>query len=279
MSASAAASAGLAERFREDGCVFVRGALDAAALRAAEEAWAWSLAHPSPRASRFEGAEGTFYQDLANPKARPVYEALLRDSPAPDLAAALWQASDVWFLYEQVFLKEGGETRRTPWHQDSSYLPIAGDQLAVFWIPFEPVREADSLEMIPGSHRGPLYDGSAFDPEDDTAPLYGDGRLPRLPDIEAERERWRIVSHATEPGDLVAFHPSVLHGGACTHRGERRRTLSLRFYGADVTYAPRADGIARIVGEREDEGFVFDALAAQLAPGEPLRHPGFPKLR
>ena len=113
----------------------------------------------------------TFYQDLANPQAPAAYRRMLEASPAPDIVAALWGTPDVWFMYEQVFLKEGGESRRTPWHQDSSYLPIDGNDIAVMWISFEPVAKENALEFVRGSHRGVLYDGSRFDPEDDTAPL------------------------------------------------------------------------------------------------------------
>jgi ectoine hydroxylase-related dioxygenase (phytanoyl-CoA dioxygenase family) len=269
----------LATALRDDGVVCVRGALDPASLALAQAAFDWSLAHPSPAANRYAGGEGTFYQDLANPKAPPAYRTLIHDSCAADIAAALWGSSDVWFMYEQVFLKEGGESRRTPWHQDSSYLPVDGSRIAVMWISFDPVSKADSLEFVRGSHRGPMYDGSRFDPNDDTAPIYGDGSLPRLPNIEAERDRWDIVSWAVEPGDVLVFHPGVLHGGAPTHHGTRRRTLSLRFFGDDAVYALRPGMSAAKRPEDDPEGNVFRRAAAALTPGDPLRHPGFPKVR
>jgi len=269
----------LAGELREDGVVCVRNALDATSLALAQAAFDWSLAHPSPAANRYGGGEGTFYQDLANPKAPTAYRELLEKSNAADIAAALWGSDDVWFMYEQVFLKEGGENRRTPWHQDSSYLPIDGSQIAVMWISFDPVAKNDSLEFVRGSHHGTMYDGSRFDPNDDTAPIYGDGSLPRLPNIEAERSRWDIMSWAVEPGDVIVFHPGVLHGGAATHRGTRRRTLSLRFFGVDARYAlrPGMSGKQRQVDD--PEASVFARAAAALSPGDPLRHPGFPKLR
>ena len=269
----------LADQFRDDGVVCVRDALDSRSLALAQAAFDWSLAHPSPAANRYGGGEGTFYQDLANPKAPPAYRRLLEESCAADIAAALWQTPDVWFMYEQVFLKEGGESRRTPWHQDSSYLPIDGSNIAVMWISFDRVAKDDSLEFVRGSHRGTLYDGSRFDPDDDTAPIYGDGSLPRLPDIEAERARWDIVSWGVEPGDVLVFHTGVLHGGAPTHRGYRRRTLSLRFFGADAVYALRPGMAGRARPVDDPEASVFRRVAAALAPGDPLRHPGFPKLR
>ena len=269
----------LSDTFREDGVVCVRNALDAQSLALAQAAFEWSLAHPSPAANTYAGGEGTFYQDLANPKAPQAYRELLERSNTADIAAALWGSDSVWFMYEQVFLKEGGQNRRTPWHQDSSYLPIDGSQIAVMWISFDPVTKGDSLEFVRGSHRGVMYDGSRFDPNDDTAPIYGDGSLPRLPNIEAERGRWDILSWAVEPGDVLVFHPGVLHGGAATHDGTRRRTLSLRFFGEDAVYAlrPGMSGKQRPVDD--PEASVFARAAAALSPGDPLRHPGFPKLR
>lgn len=267
------------EALRLDGAVCIRNALDDETLAMALAAYEWSLANPSPSANRYAGGEGTFYQDLANPRALPAYRALLERTEIADIVGALWGDPNVWFMYEQVFLKEGGENRRTPWHQDSSYLPIGGAQIAVMWISFDPVAKEDSLEFVRGSHRGPMYDGSRFDPADDTAPLYGDGSLPRLPNIEAERSRWDIVSWGVEPGDVLVFHPGMLHGGAATHRGRRRRTLSLRFFGSDAVYAMRPGMLGRPRPADDPEANVFARIAAALSPGDPLRHPGFPRLR
>jgi hypothetical protein len=50
-----------------------------------------------------------------NPNALTGYRRSLEELQAPDVIAELWNSPDVWFMYEQVFLKEGGESRRTPW--------------------------------------------------------------------------------------------------------------------------------------------------------------------
>lgn len=268
--------------FRNDGVVCVRNALDAESMRLALEAYEWSLSNPSPGAAQFEGtpdAPAKFYQDLFNPNALPAYRRLLETSQAADVVAKVWGADDVWFFYEQVFLKEGGQSRRTPWHQDSSYLPIAGDLLAVMWISFDPVPKEDSLEFVRGSHRGVMYDGSRFDPNDDTAPIYGDGSLPRLPNIEAERDRWDIVSWAVEPGDVLLFHTGMLHGGAGTRAGRRRRTLSLRFFGTDAVFAPRPGWSVNGQKRTDEPKSAIEDLNRRLKPGEPFRHATFPKLR
>lgn len=268
--------------FRRDGVVCLRGLLGERELADARVAYEWSLANPSPSANTYAGGDGRFYQDLANRSAQPVYRDLVHATPAADAVAALWNAPDVWFMYEQVFLKEGGDTRRTPWHQDSSYLPVDGEQIAVVWISFDAVAREHSLEFVRGSHNGPMYDGSAFDPADDTTPIYGDGSLPRLPNIEAERQRdptsWDVVAFGVEPGDAVVFHPGLLHGGAATHAGARRRTLSLRFFGADAHYAQRPFLTDKTIPESKATS-VFQLLSGRLKPGDAFRHPEFPRVR
>ena len=259
----------LRETYSRDGVVLLPRALDTTALGEALDAWEWSLANPGPGASRIPSrSQATFYQDLYNPRCLEGYAAMLKASPLPAMIADIWGTPEVWFMYEQVFLKEGGEARRTPWHQDSSYLSIAGPDLAVAWITFEAVGAADSLEFVRGSHRGVLYNGSSFKLGDDTAPLHPGDALPRLPDIEANRADFDIVSFPVEPGDVVLFHPAMLHGGGATHPGARRRTLTLRFFGRDAIYDARPGP----AGPR------VDGFHATMKTGDPFRHSSFLKL-
>lgn len=276
-------NAGEVAAFRHDGVVCLKDALSSETMRLAREAFDWSLAHPGPGASRLPSkGTGIFYQDLANPAALAAYDWLVRETEVGDIVAALWEKQDVWFMYEQVFSKEGGDTRRTPWHQDTPYLPVSGTQLAVMWISFDPVAADQALEFVKGSHEGPLYDGSRFDPADDTAPLYGDGTYPRLPDIEADRSRWELLSWPTEPGDVLVFHPAVLHGGGATGPDGRRRTLSLRFFGEDAVVAWRPGMRARAVENTEDapDPAVHPLTRMRTQPdGAPFRDPAFPRIR
>jgi ectoine hydroxylase-related dioxygenase (phytanoyl-CoA dioxygenase family) len=257
------------EAYARDGVVLLPGALDDQAMAGALAAYDWSLANPGPGATRFaQATDSTFYNDLYNPRCLEGYRAMLEASPIPAMMAGLWDAPDVWFMYEQVFLKEGGETRRTPWHQDSAYLSIAGDHLAVAWICFDAQPVERSLEFVRGSHRGRLYNGSRFELGDDTAPINPSSPLPRLPDIEADRADWDIAAWAIEPGDLIVFHPATLHGGAPTHPGSRRRTLTLRFFGSDAIYDERPGR----VGPR------VDGFHQRLCQGDPFRDPSFLRL-
>lgn len=266
--------------FQEDGVVCIQEALDESTLKLAEKAFAWSLANPGPGAAQLPGnGSGRFYQDLANPGAFSAYDTLIHTADIVAPIRALWGSDNVWFMYEQVFEKAGGETRRTPWHQDTPYLPVEGRDLAVMWISFDVVPANFALEFVKGSHHGTLYDGSRFDPGDDTLPLYGDGSLPRLPDIEANRADYPIVSWATEPGDIVVFHPAILHGGGPTPADFSRRTLSLRFFGDDAVVATRPGTKPRDPETRGFDSSVHPLTRMRSLPaGTPFQDPAFPQL-
>ena len=116
------------------GVVLLKDALDPRSLAAAEAAYDWSLANPGPGASRLpQKGEGVFLNDLFNPRCLEGYREMLEASPLPTLIADIWGAADVWFFYEQVFLKEGGETRRTRFDPESAMrtLPEASTATSV----------------------------------------------------------------------------------------------------------------------------------------------------
>lgn len=274
----------LAGQFQRDGVVCLRGALDAEDLARTAEMFQYTRDNPGPAARSFYAEQGvTFYQDGGNVRNWPAYIEFCRSSPIPDMVADLWQSEDVWFFYEQIFFKEGTRTRRTAWHQDQSYIPYEGMRSASVWINFEPVGAANTLEFVRGSHVGPIYNGSRYDADDDTAGFYRDGILPPLPDIEAHREDFDIVSWAVDPGDIVIFHHNVLHGGAALEPGMRRRTISLRFIGDDVRRIPREMALAdETAGANVDDEVVraFTGMVTSLEPGDPVySSPGIEKVR
>jgi len=274
----------LRSRFRAEGVVCLRGALDRHGLALAEDAFRWTLTHPGPSAGPvLGGASGAFYQDHANPKAFPAYRPLLIDTGLADLVAKVIGSEGLWLLYEQIWLKEGdGEgALPTPWHQDLPYIPLDGDALATLWINLDPVARAESLEFVRGSHLGPLYNPTAFDARNPSAAMFAAGTWPPLPDIEAARNEWPIVSWSVEPGDVILFHPAMLHGGAPTRAGVRRRTISLRFFGDHAFCAERPEqGISPEDRLRREDGprDPMEEMALR-PPGSPFRHPGFHRLR
>ncbi|MFE5583562.1 phytanoyl-CoA dioxygenase family protein [Kitasatospora sp. NPDC056531] len=141
-----------------------------------------------------------------------------------------------------------GPLRPAPrWSALPAYLPWAGEHWGNAWITFQPLTKQYSLEVVRGSHQGVQYDGTTFaNPDDPTEPLFGDGSLPRLPDVEAERaldpDAYDVASWATEPGDVVVIHPRSLHSGPAVDAGcPDRHTLVLRFFGDDAVFRTLPD--------------------------------------
>ena len=255
--------AAAAAELERDGVVMLKGALTPDAFATVEAAVEWSLAHPSPRAVRFyPGESATFFEDRGRSHA-----SLVRETGLDTMLTALWGVDRMWYLGEQLFLKEGGAARRTPWHQDTPYLRMMGSQLVACWISLDALPKAHCLEFVRGSHRGELFNGSAFAAHDDTAPLYKHSKLPRLPDIQAGRDAFDILSWDVDPGDVIVFHLGTLHGGAGTAPDLRRRTVSLRFLGPDVVF----DGRPRDeTGAQEGNDAALATTYAGLEHGDPF---------
>jgi ectoine hydroxylase-related dioxygenase (phytanoyl-CoA dioxygenase family) len=258
----------LRRTFREDGVVHLPRLLEPDWLELAELGFRRNLTMPGPYATKvFPGTEREIYIDYCNYGTIPEFRILLQDSPIVDVVASILGTEQLWLFFEQVWQKSGGRTQRTPWHQDATSWITSGEHVCGFWITFDRVSAEESLEFVRGSHRGPLYAGIAFDPDDDTTPRYPDSDLPRLPDIQADRSSFDVVSFPNEPGDVVMFHPAMLHGGGASDGP--RRTLSLRFFGDDVVYEPRPGGASP----------PCPGVASCLEPGDPLRSSWFPQVR
>ena len=165
-----------------------------------------------------------------------------------------------------MLVKEPGTRQRTPWHQDLPYYNIDGRQNVSMWLPVDPVPRASTLEFVAGSHQGEWYLPRSF--LDDQAKWFPDGALAELPDIDGRPDEFRILGWELEPGDAVFFHYLTLHAAAGVPGPHRRRVLSVRFLGDDITHAPRPWTTSP----------PFTGLADELPAGAPMDHPLFPVL-
>lgn len=253
---------GFADRFLRDGVLIVENAFSEQDMALIEAAWQGNFDNPSPLAQHlYAESGGTFIQSVEDSSTKPAFQAMFENTPVVDIAQHVFGTGGVWYFHDQLFFKQGDPdkaVRRTPWHQDTPYHPIDGSKFVVFWIPMQDIPANYALEVVRGSHRETLYNGSFFDPSDDTLPVYDEKEMPRLPNIEADRANWDIVTCAMKRGDVLIFHPSCLHGGGSTPAGATRRSLSLRMIGDDVVHvarpAPSADSpTANNIGDDEEE--------------------------
>jgi ectoine hydroxylase-related dioxygenase (phytanoyl-CoA dioxygenase family) len=253
--------------FARDGIAFLRGAVEQTWIDLLAAGIDRAIEQPSPyKRVRCAGGPDEFIDDECSYFTTPEYKIFLHESPLIDLVAEVLNTQDLWLFFDQTFAKAGA-SGPTNWHQDTPYFCAAGSQFASVWVNVDPVPLEASLRMVSGSHLGPLREAQDTDP---AVQRQEQSSLPdQWPNVDEHADDFDVVSYPIEPGDVVLFHPSILHGGAPTIGG-RRRTVSFRLFGEDVVFqrAPAGKMVPRLPG----------VLGSGLMPGDPLRGPWFPKL-
>ncbi|HKY95764.1 MAG TPA: phytanoyl-CoA dioxygenase family protein [Kiloniellales bacterium] len=226
------------EAYRRDGAICLRG-LFKPWLATIEAGIARNMAEPGPYASENlkPGEPGRFFDDYCNWERIAEFRDVVLNSPAAAVAAAVMGSQSAQFFHDHVLVKEPGTHRATPWHQDIPYYFTDGRQTVSFWIPIDPVREA-TLRVVAGSHRWEKWVLPVKWLTDADFYAAGGDYLP-VPDPDAEPGRYRVLEWPLEPGDAVLFDFRALHGARGNPTAQRRRALSLRFVGDDVTYGAR----------------------------------------
>jgi len=248
------------QSFRADGAVVVPGLFAewVETIRAGIER---NMANPGPfAAENTVGAEsGRFFDDYCNWQRIPEFNQVVRESAAAAAAARLMASSTAQMFHEHVLVKEPGTTKPTPWHQDSPYYFVEGEQTVSLWSPMDSVDDA-TLRVVAGSHK---WDKPVLPTRwlkgDDFFP--NDGEYLPVPDPDADPDSYRVLEWKMAPGDVVAFNYRTLHGARGNSTPDRRRAFSLRFVGDDARYvqrpgptSPPFDGHGMVAGQklRED---------------------------
>ena len=266
MKEHAPASSAEVARFDRDGAIALRGIFDPEWIERLALGVEKNFETPGPASTRYtpHGAPGAFYDDYCNWRRIGEYRDFVLQSPAGALAGTLMRSREARIYHEHVLVKEPGTREITPWHHDLPYYGVDGTRLLSIWLPLDPVPRRACPEFVAGSHRW----GRRFVPR-----MFVDhrdyGEVPEgyeaVPDIDAARDRYRILSWDLAPGDCIAFHMLTLHGAPGTATLEtRRRGFSTRWLGDDAVFSTRPWTTSP----------PFPGLC--LSPGEPMRHPEFP---
>ena len=256
--------ASVAEAFRRDGAVPIRGLLDDAQVETLRRGIERNRAEPGPLAQG-HGADRSFFEDFCNWDRIAEYEEVIRGAELGRVAADADGQRQRAALPRPPAGQGGRHTEPSPWHQDQPYYCVDGRQNVSFWIPVDPVARENTLEFVAGSHAaGTWYMPRTFMSQ--TALVFDEGELENVPDIEADRSAHDILGWELEPGDAVAFHMLTLHqaGGSPT----LRRAFSVRVLGDDATYAPRPHPTSP----------PFPGIDSELDAGDPFDAPRFPVL-
>jgi len=250
--------------YANDGVLLIKSLLTRNEVSDLREGIDVNISNPSSRAqvASDENDPGWFLEDFCTWQENPAYQRVIFESDISEVAAKLMCSKEVRLFHDHMLVKKKGTLQKTPWHQDQPYYNIEGMQNISFWIPVDPVPLEWSLEFVAGSHQDTWYMPRTFLKKQ--AKWFQEGELKELPEIEANPDKFRVLSWALEPGDALVFHMLTLHAGAGA--GALRRVFSLRLIGDDIRYAPRS-------WKTSPE---FPRLSDQLRAGAPMNHEFFP---
>lgn len=182
---------------------------------------------------------GFFLSDICMAQASTDIQKFVLNGPTGVLAAKLMNSQRINFWADTLWVKQAGTPKRTRWHQDQPFFWVNGRQMCVIWCPLDAVPESDCLELIEGSH---LW-GKWFAPELSRhgQDLYNTGgqKFARMPDIDATREDYVLMRWAMQPGDVIVFNGSTVHGAPGNSSGIKRRAISTIWMGDDTQYGER----------------------------------------
>ena len=260
-------------RYHREGFVILRGVIPAETLEKIEQGVEKNLVNPSKWSNDYttqanpDAPQGRFFDDYVNWQTISEFAETALGGVLPQIAGELMGTDRPRFFHEHVLVKEPGTTTPTPWHHDDPYYGVEGMDNVSLWVPLDVVPEQISLRCISGTHLSTrrfipnrFVDDSPYVAEAD-----GFETFPTVEEMEALGD---IVSCATAPGDVVAFHFRTLHGapGTTTHPF-RRRVVSYRYVGDDARWITRP--------WKTSPPFSADGLA----DGDVLNDPRFPQVQ
>ena len=253
------------EAFERDGAVLIKGVLSADWNDVLAEGLEYTQAHPDGMSA---GVSMALRIDQFPSTHSPMLKKLVDESPIAEIVGSVLGAP-VRFYMDQMFYKPEGMIVPSAWHQDTCYYNVDGQQLIRAWVCADPAPRDVSIEVLRGSHlwnityRPPVGLDPASDPKGAAAlnaafangeVLIGreaheqwtyfdsflDPSLPKLPDIEANRDSFDILGWDYSPGDVLLFHGNIVHSarGGTTLPHPRRSHASL-WAGPDVRYLHR----------------------------------------
>ena len=184
-----------------------------------------------------KGSHELFYDDYCNWQRILEYKDFLFKSGISKIAAELMKSNKVNIFHEHVLIKEKGAQKKTPWHQDQSYYCVNGSQNVSFWCPLDNITKKTCPEFVLKSHKW----NEKFLPTKFFGHSYEhvDSEYIKIPDIENNRDKYEIISYDLNPGDVIAFNFSTVHGAPGNNEINKRRAFSARFTGDDATYIRR----------------------------------------
>ena len=223
--------------FQENGYLVVENAVDSdtlSALRADFAAWvAESREHDVPYGETLDGRPRF---DL-EPGHSPEKPALRRVNAPIEISPAYYEAMaasrmtdcvadligpNVKFHHSKINSKLPGGNTEVKWHQDFLFTPHSNDDVVTALLMVDEVTEENGpLEVLPGSHKGPLQ-----------KLWHNDTFTGSVDDAVAAGCRAKAVVCTGPAGAVCLMHTRLLHGSA-PNLSKAPRTLFISVYSAE----------------------------------------------
>ena len=232
------------EIYQQDGVVLLKQMFDALWIEQLDQGLKKNCEQPTPRARTWDrDSQGRtmFWDNLAWQEIEQ-YQNFVFNSPAAQLAGVLMKSEQINFFFDAVFVRSAGTQFATPWHQDEPYWSIDGYDSCTIWMPLVPVKKKSALAFVPGSHLSTQifdqYNFGDLNPDGksnvDQSDFSGIAEA-SIPDIDADPERYGVVSWDMQPGDCVVFNGRTLHGGSGNLEPDKDlRVFTSKWAGDDV---------------------------------------------
>jgi ectoine hydroxylase-related dioxygenase (phytanoyl-CoA dioxygenase family) len=232
------------ETYHRDGVVLLPAMFDRDWIELLKQGLLANCDAPSQRSRVWDrDAEGrTMFYDSQAWQGIDQYRQFIFDSPAAQIAARLMDSTQINFYFDAVFVRSPGSQFSTPWHQDEPYWSVEGYNTCTVWMPLVPVKRENALAYVPGSHRLDSvfyqYNFGSLNPDGKTGVDQVDFTgiaEQEIPDINADPEKYGVVSWDMQPGDCVAFNSRIMHGGSGRLDEDRElRVFTTKWLGDDV---------------------------------------------
>ena len=256
--------------YHRDGVVPLPGLFDPDWIALLKQGLAANCEDPTDRSRVWDrdAAGRTMFYDSQAWQRIQEYQRFIFESPAAEIAGRLMGSARINFYFDAVFVRSAGSQFATPWHQDEPYWSVEGYDTCTLWMPLVPVTKENALAYVPGSHRLDSvfyqYNFGRLNPDGKTGidqVDFSGVAAEDFPDINADPERFGVVSWDLEPGDCVAFNSRIMHGGSGRLPEDRElRVFTTKWLGDDVRIKFRDCGMD------PDHSAVMTAQG--LAPGD-----------
>ncbi len=220
------------DRYREKGYLVIEGVVPPptlASLQALTQRIAAGAAGVAGHTDVYDVADGhspdtPLVRRIKLPhKVHPEFRAFAGDSVVTGIVADLL-GNDIRLHGGKINLKPGAAADAVEWHQDWAFYPHTNDDILAVGIMLDDMSaENGPIQMLPGTHQGPVFDHHAH------------GRFSGALDPDAcGLDFSRAETVTGQAGSVSVHHVRLVHGSSANRSGRPRRLLLWEYAAADA---------------------------------------------